>query len=174
MPTVVLFTNKNGTEVSIYETADLAREKACTGIIEPFLSDVPGGGKAIGRLIKKGRYQEALDAWEETQIHTDMPDRIEFFDDLTVGTKPSEAKERRIKCPHCGCDDLDELAVTESYTAYHWIRGGYDSAGVTKLESAWSSTERFDDGEGDYQVSCNKCGKTSDLAAAGIDAVDFV
>lgn len=174
MPTVVLFTHKHGTDVSIYETADLAREKACTGIIEPFLSEVPRGhGTVIGTLITEGKYQEALDAWEHAQTYTAMPDRIEFFDDLTVGTKPPEAKERRIKCPHCGCDDLDELAVTESYTAYHWIRG-YDSAGVTKLESAWSSTERFDDGEGDYQVSCNKCGKTSDLAAAGIDAVDFV
>lgn len=72
-----------------------------------------------------------------------------------------------VACPHCGNDDLDSLAVTETFTAYHHIRNRVGPI----LENALAygcPSERFDEGASDYAVNCGKCGKTSDPIQTGL------
>lgn len=171
MVSVIIHRNRHGEEVSVYTDHDAALHGACNGIMLANLDEIEDGDKRdeIRALIEAKKYDLALPAWHEAQYGSLDVDTIDIYDSLTIGTTPMPATA--IRCPHCGNEDLDELAVTETYTAYHYIRG-VNVDGKAMIENALaasSPSERFDDGASDYKLSCNSCGKsTDDLAAAGL------
>lgn len=97
-------------------------------------------------------------------------------------TKPAP---RCLKCPSCGTTDLDDLAVRETFSAFHPIRtvvtAETDEEGTLKpgalgviVENALGTdcpSVHFDDGDDDYRGYCKACGHTADLEDFGIDAI---
>lgn len=78
------------------------------------------------------------------------------------------------RCPSCGCSNLDEICVKETFSAHHPIRvADKTGAVVANALGTPSPSQYFDDGEGDYEGHCHKCGHTGDCRSFNINIKDW-
>lgn len=83
--------------------------------------------------------------------------------------------QSKVKCPECGNADPEQLAVIETFTAYHPIE--VDKVGTVGVHNALGMdcpSNHFDDGADDQQGHCRACSHTGALATFGILAFAWV
>lgn len=158
--TICVYSHRHGVDAWAFDSLASAQELVAKNHVLTQLDDeLPGVTHmavraAISGMIERGQYEAAIDAYNEANMNRSDVEHFDFYD-TGVQTAPEPVK---CICPNCGEGAIEEFEITETFSAYHPIRGIKN--GVLHIENALgtsSPSSHFDDGSEDYRVHCRSC-----------------
>ncbi len=91
---VLVYRHRHGEDISLHDTPELAL-RAAAEIVADYYKELPGGRSDIMAMIAAGNYAEALDAWNDGQLSSSDPERIEISEDVVVQAGHLETRAGR-------------------------------------------------------------------------------